>query len=129
MPNPYSTPKHVAPPDGNVRSKWLIFSVTSCALLITVLLAGLLVASAIYNVSLWEDGKIPSNSLSRHVVSLQLVLILLSIAMGAINFIAVLVHLALKNWKHAAFCLIGTAVSSIGIVFTMIYDDGSIFFQ
>ena len=98
-------------------------------LTISIIIAAALVALAVYNVSLWQDDKIPKNSHSRLVLYLQSAAVLFLLLTAFAQAIAVFEELFRKNWRNSALCLTGATISMSAILFTINYDHGSVFYQ
>ncbi|MEM9942334.1 MAG: hypothetical protein AAF939_12285 [Planctomycetota bacterium] len=105
------------------------FSKSGILLFLTVLFSGTLIALAIYNASLWSNGQQPANSLSRAVLTFQLVAVLTLFLTGLIHIITAMIQVCFQKWKVAAIHACGIAAAAVAILFTMIFDQGSIFFQ
>ena len=106
-----------------------MFSFVGFLLLVAMLLAAALMSLAMYNVARWQGDTIPDNSISRLIITSQLVLVLILLVTAFTQIIAMFAQLSNQKWKHAALCLMGVAVSVFAIFFTMIFDSGSVFFQ
>jgi len=88
-----------------------------------------LIASAVYNQSLWANDPGPSNALSRRILGTQATMVMALIVLLMSNFVSAVICGLKKDYKVSTVCLAAAAFVMIALVFTMAYDRASVFFQ
>ena len=127
--NPFVSPSHSESKNGNVHRDQVFKSFTFVAMVLTVIVGLLLVGTAIYNTSLWQNGARPPLDVSKKILWTQMLFVLALFASMMFHLVTMLIHLINGDNRNALMSITGTVFSFAALVFTMFFDQGSIFHQ
>ena len=96
---------------------------------LTLVCGVVLIASAFYNQWLWASEPRPSNELTRRVVSIQASMVMALVVLMMSNFVSAIIQGLKKRYQGSVIGLAAASFAMIALIFTMAYDQASIFFQ
>lgn len=97
--------------------------------LLTLVCGCVLIASAFYNQWLWAKDPGPSNELSRAILSTQASATVALLALILSNLVSAIIQGMKKQYQNSMIGFVAASFAMIALIFTMAYDQASVFFQ